>query len=191
MSIKVDISAQTINFPPICACCGGPPDAVVGATATRTTGVRVVRQTSQGWDFPYCTRCIAHVTALHKARGVQTALIIAGALLSLVVGMAVGNFGLTCILALIFCGAAILIGRILIKNAEATKGANCANCDGAVRYNGWHGSCHFFVLDSPHYAYHFMHANINKLVNVHPQTHQWLHGQAPPVGQQTVQRYIS
>ena len=46
------------SLPPLCCCAGSRPTEEFHATASRTTGKRVVRTDSRSWTFPICADCL-------------------------------------------------------------------------------------------------------------------------------------
>jgi hypothetical protein len=143
----VQISARTIAFPPLCACCCAPAQTNWTIVATRTTGVRVVRHHSQSWAFPYCTGCAAHASAWPAPIGCATVF-----------------------LSVLTCGAYFIVDSVLRGKAEARSrsmcGPSCVVPWSAVRYVGWSGSVHSFDVASRDFAIALMRANRSRLVNV-------------------------
>lgn len=76
-------------------------------------------------------------------------------------------------------GATVMIAVVwaynrLVANAKKLCSPSCAAVRSAVSYLGWEGSRHIFEIASSGYAYSFMVANLNKLVNVTPDGWEWL-----------------
>src|SRR5262245_31150848 len=80
--MRIDLSGHKFVFPQRCACCGGMPQTTLSASASRSTGKRVVHTTTKSWDFPYCHKCVAHVRA---AKGAT--------IVAMIVGIAAVFFG--------------------------------------------------------------------------------------------------
>ena len=58
---RVQISAQyLIHWPKHCACCMGPAETTVEASAVRVTGKKIVKRDERGWLIPYCHGCVNH-----------------------------------------------------------------------------------------------------------------------------------
>ena len=57
----VQLSARIIHWPQMCACCCGRPNTTVEISHTRTTGVKVIREQTKGWQVPYCRKCLDHI----------------------------------------------------------------------------------------------------------------------------------
>jgi hypothetical protein len=70
-------------------------------------------------------------------------------------------------------GAAALFQNSMAK-AKAICSSSCASVKTAVAYHGWRGACHMFEVGSAAYALAFMQVNQGKLVNVRPETWQWM-----------------
>ncbi len=141
--MEVAVSANTISIPPKCACCGERPDRDVPVSASRTTGVRVVRTATSTFSFPYCNQCLAHIEANPYPVG------------------CVAIFGVILTLGILV----IFLQRWRAK-ADAMRKPTCSDTGPGVRYVGWHGSTRVFEFVSPTYAAVFALANAKKLVNV-------------------------
>lgn len=162
--MRVEISGKRFAFSHSCACCGASADSELAASATRTTGKRVIKTKTNTWKVPYCSKCLAHVQAWQAASSAGAAL------LALVVG------GAIC-LANVAVGVVIAIGglAVAIGNASRARAAaramcspTCACPDPAVQYLGWSGTVESFDFRSDAYALRFMQDNRSKLVNVAP-----------------------
>jgi hypothetical protein len=75
--------------------------------------------------------------------------------------------------AIVMAGVVFAYSR-LVANAKTMCSPSCAAVRSAVGYLGWEGSRHIFEIGSSAYAYGFMVANLNKLVNVTPDVWEWL-----------------
>lgn len=172
--MRIDLSGHKFTFPQQCACCGAPPQTVLSASATRTTGKRVVHTDTRTWDFPYCFVCTAHVSAA-KSASIAAVVIVGTAILALVYC----SFGLDQSgLGMVLCAAGICIAIVvynkMMSKAKSMCSATCVTVKSAVGYLGWQGACHMFEVFSSPYALAFMLANQNKLVNVRPEVWRWL-----------------
>ncbi len=63
---RVVVSARKLNWPPSCCCCLSQATTQMRLTATRTTGIKVIRTDKRAWDVPYCAACVAHVSRFHE-----------------------------------------------------------------------------------------------------------------------------
>ncbi len=191
--MRVDLSGHKFIFPQHCACCGAMPQTTLAASASRSTGTRVVHTTSKSWDFPYCAQCTEHVRIANNAASttaiiVTVSLIIASYLYFMTSVQILG--GLVAVAGIV---GSIFAYNSLMTQANNLCGQGCACVKSAVGYLGWQGSCHMFEITSPGYASAFMVANQSKLVNVRPEVWQWLQANgyaAPPHQPQTARRHI-
>jgi hypothetical protein len=176
--VIVEVSARKFSVPFECACCGGgEPEGEITASHTRRTGVRVIRETTRGLNFPYCHRCLAHAKLWQSAEGVKTGILIIGAVGGIVIGLATGGvpgfiaFLISIPLALIFAAR---------RRREAIASCNpmCATPDVAVCHLGWSGSIVTFSFAAPPYAAKFALGNSKNLINVSPELRRLL--QQPP-----------
>ncbi len=60
---RVDISARLIDWPRNCPCCLRPADTKIDVSATRITGVKVIRELTKTESVPYCRKCLSHMNA--------------------------------------------------------------------------------------------------------------------------------
>lgn len=202
----VEISGDKLIFPPSCACCGGQSQTGLVATATRVTGVRVVRTSSKTWQFPYCHRCLRHVSevqsSIERLNSIQSGgcgLAVLTFILAVIVGFSSSSFPLFLLIATLTTTATVVICTIL-RNGERERleqvlpglmSGSCTCPDSAVSYLGWYGRCHSFEVQSEQYAFAFMRANLQKLTNVDPATWNRLHDGQPPVVQQQARKFTS
>lgn len=164
--LKVEVSGKLISFPPICACCRKPADTELGASASRSSGKRVVRVTTFAWSFPYCSACVQHTVVLKQGDEAFSLVVIVAGILAVLVcfgsvlaGIATGILGLII--------AAFLRSR---KEKEARRlcSPECACSKRAVDFLGWQGTVQSFYFWNAKYAAQFMNSNASKLVNVRP-----------------------
>lgn len=192
--MRISLSGHKFTFPQQCACCGATPQTTLTASASRSTGKRVVHTTTKAWDFPYCIPCIGHVRTAKSAGTLATFIIITSFIIAGLVGFAsdawtgavwVGVAGVVC---------GIWAHHSLMKKAKRMCLPNCTCVKSAVGYQGWQGSCHEFEVVSPAYALAFMGGNHTKLVNVRPEVWQWLQANgfgASPDRPQSAKRYVT
>ena len=179
VSVVVEVSARKFEIPPVCACCGEAPQAEVRATFTRRTGVRVIREDTRGFGFPYCQHCLDHVArwARAGARG-NIGFVVLGALGIVMLAMvqAVVGVGLFVIALIIRLTSA----RVARTNVRSRLRPSCACPDTAVAFRGWSGTVSSFAFASPAYAARFALGNREKLVNVSGELRQLLEQGAIP-----------
>jgi uncharacterized SAM-binding protein YcdF (DUF218 family) len=182
--VIVEVSARKISVPFECPCCGNEqPEGEFLATYTRTTGKRVVRETTRGFSFPCCTRCLAHVEMWQSADAITTGFVIGGIVFALIVGFAAGG-----IAGIVVFGLALVVGRVLAskrrQQAKASCGPGCVAPNSSIAYLGWSGSVSSFSFASAIYAGRFAQRNARALVNVNAELRQVLEHPAlaaPPV----------
>lgn len=158
--MRVELSGLKLVFPLQCSCCGNAASGTYAARATRTTGKRVVRSTSRGWEFPHCDVCAGHLRAYISGSG--------PAALSLLVGVVLGfaaHWGA------VFVG--VLAATLFVLKAhaqgEAARTPSCATASAPAAFVGWSGTVQRFEIASPAYASALMLANEKRLINL---THQ-------------------
>lgn len=145
--MEVQLSGNKISVPPRCCCCDGTPDSDFAASASRTTGKRVVRTQTQSYSFPICQGCLAHVAAWP------------------------GDVGCGAVFLIVITVGLALIPYLLLRSAAKARALtmcspSCAGPSAPVKYLGWHGSSRTFWFASDRFAIPFMRANKSKLVNV-------------------------
>src|SRR4051794_38188364 len=57
---RIQISANILNWPRLCSCCGAVPNAEFRITSAHTKGRRVRHTTTKWWNVPWCTGCAEH-----------------------------------------------------------------------------------------------------------------------------------
>jgi hypothetical protein len=173
--MHIDVSGHNFVFPRKCACCDATADTELPTSATRSTGKRVVHTRTNVWDFPYCHRCVRHVTSIEAAKSLGRMLAILslclGLLLAFILGAASGL-----IIGLLGIVATGIIRRRGINGARALCGTDCVCVGRAMAYLGWHGTLHHIDIVSTRYAGEFILANRTKLVNLSAQAQNLLTG---------------
>lgn len=189
--MRVEVSGRQFSFPPQCACCGGAPQGVLTAAASKSRGKKKITTTTMQWDFPYCARCLSHVAAIRGANALLMGGIGASLLMGFVLWFAVALwFGLLVVLGGI--GGSIFFSQEATKRAALLKTPSCACLDAAVALHEFDGSRQAFEIASPVYALAFMQGNARKLVNVAGQARQlWeSSGQSAPNAPQSGRKFI-
>jgi|SRR5579884_732051 len=190
--MRVDISGHKFVFPHQCACCSAMPQTTLTASASKSTGKRVIHTTSKSWDFPYCIHCVNHVRVANTATVTTTCTIVV-TLIAASYLFFLGALAFGLILGIAGIVGGIFTYNLLMTEAKKMCGPNCTCVQSAVRYIGWYGSCHMFEIASSGYALAFMVANRNKLVNLRPEVLQWLQANGygvSPHQPQSARRYI-
>jgi hypothetical protein len=174
-STIVEVASRTFAIPFECPCCGAEPDTELSIPVTRAAGREVVRDTARALEFPYCSRCIAHVqiweSAGLRSAGVIVAGVVAAVVLSLATRFVIG--------AIAFAAAALFAWSLSAARrgaARAGLGPSCASPDRALAYLGWSGRASAFSFESPTYAARFAEQNPKHLVHVGEQLRKLLEG---------------
>jgi hypothetical protein len=165
---KVRLSAKILTFPGKCCCC-----AQFGATekyaavATRTTGKRVVRTDSRSWSFPVCVRCLRWIAADRLATGFGTIFFLFTiGFISVAYGYRdkpkelIPNCGIG---ALIFVGLAVLWRWSRTRSIKMKPDPSCGNPP--VKYLGWQGTVHTFILSNQTFSAEFEQANVSSALH--------------------------
>jgi hypothetical protein len=162
--MRIDVSARLIKFPASCACCGEPASGKLQVSASRSKGKRVVRTTTQSWGFPYCARCLAHVSAWKQTElgCITVGFSAAGVFLWIALSRPEGLTGAWLILGF-GLGLGLWLRQRARERVKASLSATCADPGAAVAYLGWEGSVHRFDISSDRYATVFLQANERKL----------------------------
>lgn len=161
MGQLINLSANILNFPNLCCCCGQPgPTEKYAAIATRTTGKRVIKTTQKSWSFPICTKCVEWSSIEMNARKLRTGFfVLALLLLYLLVDAAFAYAAVT------FFGAALVFFFWRKCREKADTAKPHAECD--VRpalYLEWQGTVHKFRLTNSAFTSEFLRLNSKKLV---------------------------
>jgi hypothetical protein len=168
--MKVEFSAQTLNYVNACPCCGeSEPDGMYYAVASRTTGIRVKRTTKMSWGFPTCSPCIAHAS-LWETRFIPFLLLILINMIAFAVlffqpespqfawkTAIVGNP----VVALIATGLSL---RRWNRSVSGCK-PSCVFPGPATQYLRWYGSIQTFRFLSSDFARAYIAANRSKVIN--------------------------
>lgn len=142
---RVTVSARSIPMPSMCACCGGPSNARIPAVATRVKGKRVKRTEARAFEFPACSKCVAHVRAMpDKVSYIAWA--IGPTLLSLFVPP------LAVLMLLGWCPILLALYVVRAAWSRARRGSSCECVRALVAYEGWYGSSHTFATESERFA---------------------------------------
>ena len=165
--IIVEVSANKLSIPFVCACCGRPrPDAELVAAYTRTRGTRVVRETTRVFQFPCCGPCAAHVQRWHASASTRSRLLLVAAVVAIVVGGAAHDGAAGGVVFVIAAAIALLVAAQRRRAIIASCGPGCATVGPAVAYLGWAGTVKTFQFAARDYAVAFAQQNARNLINV-------------------------
>jgi hypothetical protein len=168
--MQVQVSARTISMPSKCPCCLEAAESSMSISASRTTGKRVVRTTTRGWNVPYCTVCCKHSEVWDtRFHGFFLLLLAPIACTAVSMSSTPDAGGAT------FLGAvalATILGALIFTSTGGSARRLCKpTCVGpgrAASYQGWDGTIQSFDFNAPEYAKAFAELNRGKLVNVDP-----------------------
>lgn len=140
---RVRISAQLIEVPPVCACCGCYGDRLIEESATKTRGKRVVHAETKAHAFRVCSVCVGHLEMLTPP-GESFSLAMPGAWQS-------------------FLARATPEERAVY---ESRRKPQCQAADVFADFESWEGSIRTFRFDSKDYALRFAQTNRSAGKNV-------------------------
>lgn len=188
--MRIEVSARLISVPQRCVCCLGAADRQKTVTASRITGVRVVRTESKEWTFPICSACCSYVDDWHSGDE-DFALAKCQASLPALIGFCLlgasarltswASFSLAALGGFAFLASVAwcVVGdreRTATRNLILRKsGLTYAELFTPVVYLGWSGTVHAFEFANQGYAAQFMAANAEKLVNLGADGQTWFH----------------
>ncbi len=182
----IQVSARLLHFPDICCCCGvHGAKARFRATATRTTGKKVIRTHSRSWDFPLCKKCdrwIDYQITANTTHNWFVALVVFAALSAFAAGgllalsfvsdnvestrvmRLIGAVGITlCGLSGAFAAPTYRRWQQNQATADRIKPSKICVVDPVI-YSSWNGTVHTFYFDCQHFADHFRSANARKVL---------------------------
>ncbi len=171
----VEVNSRRFALPHECPCCGAVPDAELAIALTAIPNRPLATDTARSILFPYCQRCIGHVTRWEAAgvasAGVMLVGLIAGIALALTVHLGVG-IGVAAVAAPIAYAAR----EVRRRKAKAGCGESCVGPGRAVTYLGWSGSTSGFDFDSHAYTARFAEANPTNVASPSPALSKLLEG---------------
>jgi hypothetical protein len=145
--MEVHVSARLLSFPPQCACCGAPPQVDYRITAVRVTGKRVVRTQSRYWEIPYCQNCMRHASLWPKPWGNFT-------------------WFMALITGLLWIPIQIFLDLSARNGARKLCSSSCCTAAPAAAYLSWDGTVHSFEFTSAPFAFEFILANRNRVLEL-------------------------
>ncbi|MEO8699031.1 MAG: hypothetical protein ABI867_03275 [Kofleriaceae bacterium] len=154
----VEVNARRFTIPFECPCCGAAPDAEMAIHLTRLPGRTVAPESARELAFPYCQRCIAHVTAWEAAGVVPAGVMLGGIIAGVVVGIAV-HPGVGAGVLVAAAPAAWFLRQSNRAAAKRSLGPSCACPGRALAYLGWSGAESSFEFESHTYAARFAEQN--------------------------------
>jgi hypothetical protein len=151
---RLQISARLIQWPDRCACCHEWADSKLYCAYTRTTGQRVIRHDSRGWDIPYCKRCLAHLRENRSTRAAcNQRLAVVGVAFCIVLFLGGAQYAIASMVGALLVGVGVgflYLGRM--KKMQAAMSEHCRVLDEAAAYRGWEGTIHSFWFASADFA---------------------------------------
>ncbi len=178
-SIVVEVSARKFGMPWDCPCCGAEADSEREFSFTRTTGKRVIRSTTRGLAFPYCTPCIAHVNRWESAPLAAGLVLLVGIVVGVIAAASAGAGGFAIVFA-VSLPLALVASYRRRRAARAMQKSGCTCPGAAVGYLGWNGSVSGFAFVSTTYAIEFAKRNARNLINVGPDLRRLLQSAPEP-----------
>lgn len=164
--VRVDVSAIKLSVPNVCSCCLGQATTSLAASATRTTGKRVVRSQTHSWSFPFCDTCLGHLSAWKTAWGFGFAAAVVAVSVAFAAVSKIGSGELAPLVAFaVGLISFVAVGAHRKSVARSRCSSSCASSGLPVAYLGWHGTVHAFNFSSSEYAGRFAEANARKVVN--------------------------
>ena len=168
----VQVSARLLHFPRLCCGCGSPgPSEGYGASATRTSGKKVVKTDTRTWTFPICGDCLEWIAIQGSANTLRGLFI--GLLVCSVTGVMIGFASIREPVGILFLLCGVALGGI---SPFAYKGwrRKQSLADGIkpdpdcslkpVVYVEWSGSVHTFRFANLVFCEQFERANAKKLL---------------------------
>jgi len=150
----VEVTGETLRWPPYCACCFEPADAAYHVEYT-AGGFLGLFQETRGWDVPYCSQCLEHVRVDSARPGGNLGGAVAGAVIGGPLGLLIG----------LGSAAHALYGAAKHQSQlEALLKPTCVAVGPAVAYRGWYQDTHDFTFLNWSYADAFRRDNGGLLV---------------------------
>jgi hypothetical protein len=173
--VLVEVNTRRFTIPFECPCCGAAPDAEMAIHLTRLPARTVAPESARELAFPYCQRCIAHLTAWESAGVAPAGVMLGGIIAGVVVGIAVH----------VAAGGAVLVAAAplawVLRQSRRTAarkamGPSCACPGRALAYLGWSGGSSTFDFESHTYAARFAEQNPTVVTNKSAQLDRLLEG---------------
>ncbi len=163
MTYQVEISANLLSWPQLCACCYEPAQAHAEVAATRISRGRTNNTQTRSWRVPYCRACLAHRS---KRRAAGPTWTLVGGILGCCVWLALYallNVGVIAFLGGMLAAVAMAAPySVQVNEAKAMLKESCCASDDAVRYITWHGTVHTFQFKNKNYLDRFLELNSKK-----------------------------
>jgi hypothetical protein len=155
----VQVSANILKWPNICACCSGHPGRHYVATAPR----------GGSWDVPCCQPCLAHAW-LHgwfrvclATFPVTVIFLVVAMLYPLAFASQPDQIIVVRCIAFFTAVSTLLLAMWFYFLANQNTGPNCVSLGRFVSYTGWYRTLHTFWFANRDYADEFEAANATKL----------------------------
>jgi hypothetical protein len=149
---EVSVVGETLYFPEQCACCLQPSDARFLTEHTGGDGPFFLFEETRGWEVPYCSQCLEHVSLAANTPRPGLGRIAAGTLVGAALGGPVGMLvGLGGAAASSIFGSAQHGARL-----QSLLRPTCVAAGPAVAYLGWNRDVHRFVFLNRRYAEAFV-----------------------------------
>jgi hypothetical protein len=163
-TVSVEVCSRIFAYPNECPCCGADPDSEL-MIPFKASSRMMAEDTARQILFPYCRRCIEHVSVWQAGSMTSTLLTLAGIIGGLVVAFTIGGwYGLLVFVAAV--ALAIFVTSMIQSRARARCQPSCASAARAVTYYGWSGSTSTFAFASATYTARFAEHNPTNLVSV-------------------------
>lgn len=173
--VVVEVSSRRFDVPFECPCCGAEPDAEMAVPLARMAGHAASADSARELDFPYCERCLEHLTRWEAAGLVSAAVMLSGIVASVALAIA----GQLLIGALVFVAAFVIASLQVTRRRRRARAACRPSCAGpglAVAYFGWSGNTSAFSFRSPTYTARFAEHNAALLANQRAELRRLLEG---------------
>ncbi|CAA9262943.1 MAG: hypothetical protein AVDCRST_MAG77-2775 [uncultured Chloroflexi bacterium] len=145
---EVSVAGETLYFPEQCACCLQPSDARYLTEHTGGDGPFFLFEETRGWEVPYCSQCLEHVSLAATTPRPGLGRLAAGTLVGAALGGPVGMLvGLGSAAASSIFGSAQHGARL-----QSLLRPTCVSAGPAVAYLGWNRDIHRFVFLNRRYA---------------------------------------
>jgi hypothetical protein len=165
MAFLLQVSANILNWPRMCACCGEVADTLFRAAASHTKGKRVQHTTTKWWEVPWCGRCAEHSRWFSLSQNVLTFGLVAGGAAILFAAVSEANRIIAIVIGVLLFASTTWAFRAATGRARLLTRTSCAATMVPVRYTDWHGTFHTFTFESRGYLEAFITANNRKTMS--------------------------
>ena len=155
----VQIHANKLTWPKVCACCLG--DAETNLRASTTKSSRNTTSTTW-WDVPHCLQCAGHARHSEESKKCGIAAVVTGFFATLPLLGFLNDYLWIPLLLLLFTGALAYWSAELSGRAKRAKKNCCGDVGPGVEFQGSHGSARDFIFSNSSYLSEFLDANPRK-----------------------------